>query len=58
MAGYYNQTIYTKEDNPWCESCLNATFIKSDEFILMDGGYWCHCKGVPTDEGCEEYRPK
>jgi hypothetical protein len=57
MVGIHGVKIYTEGDNPWCETCLNGERIVG-EFLYKEGAYICHCKSIPTEEGCTEYVEK
>lgn len=57
MVGFHNVRIYTKGDNPWCESCINGEHITGKD-ILRKGGTVCFGDGIPTDAGCTGYKER
>lgn len=54
MVGFHSVRIYTKGDNPWCETCINGEKI-TGETIFKDGAVVCFCGAIPTNWSCENY---
>ena len=54
MSGHHNLRIYTKNDNPWCKTCINSEHI-SGENLFSGGAYICFADCIPTNDKCKHY---